>query len=174
GVLGHLAVIQVGRQRREALGRQLITHTRDVGIEAPPLLDNDHARACALLGRGQVAAGLVPVAGELDALTHAHEGETYPPIFRWSHETTSSTSMRTATRLATMKLMYSSPWSGPNPVSYRSNRLRAIVRSGSWSSRIVPVPMSSTPRRFSYLLPSSMRQVMRGSRRRFRTFCDFR
>ena len=47
---------------------------------------------------------LVPVAGELDVLTHAHEGETYPPIFPWSHETTCSTLTFTATDPDGLKL----------------------------------------------------------------------
>src|SRR5262245_40638409 len=45
------------------------------------------------------------------------------------------------------------------------------MRSGS--SMTSPVPTSVTPRIWSYVSPASTRQVRRGSRRRFCTFCAF-
>ena len=115
GVLGQIAVVQVGSESRETLACELVAHALDVGVEPPPLLQDDHTRPRSLWSARQIAACGVAVARELDVLTHGRL--SYPTIFPWSHETTSSKSTRTATRLATMKLMYSSPWSGPNPVS---------------------------------------------------------
>ena len=41
---GQLAVVEVGRQRHEALAGELVAHGLDPGVETPPLLDHDHAR----------------------------------------------------------------------------------------------------------------------------------
>ena len=70
GVLRHLAVVQVGRQGRESLVGQLVAHALDVGVEAPPLLEDDDAGACTFLGASQVAARRVAVARELHVFTH--------------------------------------------------------------------------------------------------------
>ena len=44
GVAGEVAVVEVGRQRDEALGGQPVGHLGDARVEAPPFLDHDHAR----------------------------------------------------------------------------------------------------------------------------------
>ena len=51
GLGGGLAVVQVGRQRDEALGGEAVAHVLDVGHQPPPLLDHDHA------GAGPLAEG---------------------------------------------------------------------------------------------------------------------
>jgi len=40
---GDLAAVEVGRDREKALGGELVDRGSDLLIEAPPLLQNDHA-----------------------------------------------------------------------------------------------------------------------------------
>src|SRR4029079_1577027 len=110
-----LAVVQVGREGGEPFRRQFVGDALDVGVEAPPLLHHDHRGSGPFMCRREVSVGSAAVARELHVVTHGREPypANYPAILRWSQDTTSSMSMRTATRLATMKLMCSSPWSGP-------------------------------------------------------------
>ncbi len=63
------AVVEVRRERDEALAREAIGDVPDVRHEAPPLLDDDDAGALAAARRGEVAVGGA-VAAEGHPLTH--------------------------------------------------------------------------------------------------------
>ena len=54
GVLGEVAVVQVGAQRDEPLGGEPVGHLLDAGVEAPPLLHDDQAGSGAALREGEV------------------------------------------------------------------------------------------------------------------------
>jgi hypothetical protein len=71
GVLGQVAVVQVGGEGGEALGGQAVTHALELGVQPPPLLHHDDPRRGTLLRRGQVAARPVAVAVELHHVAHA-------------------------------------------------------------------------------------------------------
>src|SRR5262249_3468512 len=63
---GGLAVVHVGRERREALAGEPIADALDVADESPPFLEHEHARALARGRRGQVSGGLTAARCELD------------------------------------------------------------------------------------------------------------
>jgi hypothetical protein len=66
-----LAVIQVRRERDEPGGPETVGPRLDARIEAPPLLDDEHARTRSPGRRHEIPRGLVPVAWKLDDLCHA-------------------------------------------------------------------------------------------------------
>ena len=68
GVVRGLAAVQVGGEGDEALLRQAVADVGDVVGEAPPLLDDDDARAAAALGEGEVAVRGAVAAGERGVL----------------------------------------------------------------------------------------------------------
>ena len=65
GLLGGLAVEEVGGEGDEALLGEAVDHAADAVVQAPPLLQHDQPRALAL-GLGQIALGGASVRGELD------------------------------------------------------------------------------------------------------------
>ena len=68
-----LAVVQVGCEGHETGRSEPVGHLLGAGVEAPPLLDDDHARPRARLGQDQVAPCVVAVARELNHLSHGSE-----------------------------------------------------------------------------------------------------
>ena len=82
GVLGELAVVEVGGERDEPLGGEPIGHLLDAGVEPPPLLDDDQSGAGPAVGQRQVPRRTGAVARKVDDLscevTHASNGR------RWS------------------------------------------------------------------------------------------
>jgi hypothetical protein len=62
------AAEQIRRQRHEPLAGEPVAHVGNVIVQAPPLLDDDHAGAGAALRHGQVAVRGAPVAREADIL----------------------------------------------------------------------------------------------------------
>jgi hypothetical protein len=71
-VLGELAVVEVGGEGHEALTGQAITDPPDLGHQAPPLLEDDHAGSAPSVRQRQVATSRRPVGRELHRLTHGH------------------------------------------------------------------------------------------------------
>src|SRR5262249_36550270 len=63
---GGLALIHVGRERREALGGESIAGALDVADGPPPFLDAERPPALARGRRGQVSGGFATVRRELD------------------------------------------------------------------------------------------------------------
>ena len=70
GVGGHLALIQVGRERGEALRGEQVANRLDLGHQPPPFLQHDHARARAPIRSRHIATCRRSVGGELHHLTH--------------------------------------------------------------------------------------------------------
>ena len=71
GFGGALAVVQVGRERREPRGGEAIDDVGDVRHQPPPLLDHDDAGTAAVAG--QVAVARVAVGRKSQHLTHARK-----------------------------------------------------------------------------------------------------
>src|SRR3989449_3160773 len=77
GLARRLAVVHVGRERREPLGREPVADGLDLADETPPLLDDQDAGPRAGRGRGEVRGRLGAVRRELHHLArHAQE----PPL----------------------------------------------------------------------------------------------
>ena len=72
-VFGKLAVIEIGRERHEPSGGKAIGHLLDSRIEAPPLLDDQHAGARTGRRRREIPGGHASVAAELDGVGHARK-----------------------------------------------------------------------------------------------------
>ena len=73
GVLGEVAVVQVGGERDEALGGEPVGHLLDAGVESPPLLHDDQARAGPAVGQRQIAGRTGAVARKVDEFSHRPE-----------------------------------------------------------------------------------------------------
>ena len=76
GVLGDVAVVQVGGERDEALGREPVAHLLDLRDDAPPLLHDEDTGPRARCRDREVALRGVAVARERDRLSHAPEPKT--------------------------------------------------------------------------------------------------
>jgi hypothetical protein len=63
-----LAVIQVGRQGGEPLGREAVADVLDVADQSPPLLDHEDAWPLAVLGSRKVSGCRASVGGKLHHL----------------------------------------------------------------------------------------------------------
>ena len=70
GVSGHLALVQVGSERGEALPGEQVANPLDLGHEPPPLLQHDHTGTRAPGRSGDVAPCCRSIGGELHHLTH--------------------------------------------------------------------------------------------------------
>jgi hypothetical protein len=82
GVLGQIAVVEVGGEGDEPFGGETVGHLLDARVESPPLLDDDQTGPGARCGDGQVPGCTGAVAREVHDLsceiTHVPNGR------RWS------------------------------------------------------------------------------------------
>src|SRR5206468_1934089 len=55
-LLRRLTVVEVGRERYEAVGREAVAYAADVIVQTPPLLEHDDSRTAARVGHREIAA----------------------------------------------------------------------------------------------------------------------
>ena len=84
GVLGEVAVVEVGARATNPSAGEAVGHLLDAGVEPPPLLHDDQTRAGSAVGNDQIAGGSAAVARKLDRLTceltHAPNGRRWSPM----------------------------------------------------------------------------------------------